>query len=448
MELAHCKLQYDFKTVKVNLIDKNGKLKQQYICLPYMITFPLTILLNQIPTPNQPDPFYETAKLTASKIDSLGYLIYNSAYPPSDNETRIITNHGNILEINNFQYNYDIVININSSKKGQIRFMYFNIYDPVASNMNDIYGAETVYCIIENKQINFTITGEYQFFFAHCDVDDINISMKINISDKKSPNFICNKNKKSCTCFEINGEGFIKIKYHDCIKIVPVYVKKSLNGLLITYLYPDFGYLRDIFLNATLNNSLTAPVPITTILRNNPFLVKSNPYEGLKTILVCNVDYVLGTDNIIRQVAYVISMNTIGRPLVEVPEQPNYSKNYEIRQLIIIDFSKYKYVYRWDNTPFTAVLGDTPLSFPLEFSFNFSIAFYWSLNWHINSGNTRTTPTTTNPDTKELIFSGSSFINDNNTQQWVIFPVKTNTDDIRTLYFPNNLVIAVTIEPQ
>lgn len=449
MDLTCFKVQYDFKTIKVNFVGKNGKLKQQYICLPYMITFPLTTLLNQGPPPNQPDPFYKRAELTSFKTDDLGYLIYNSVYPPADDKTRIITNHGNILEINNFQYNYDIIVNINNSQEGQIRFMYFNIYNPVASNMNDIYGAETVYDLNGKQQIKFTITGEYQFFFAHYDNNNFDISIKIEVSNKKSPTFVCNKNKRSCTCFEIDGAGFIKINHHHEIKIVPVYVKKALNGLLTTYLYPDFAYLRDIFLNTTLNNSLPAPVPITNTLRKNSFLVQVNPYENLKTVLVCNVDFVLTTAGISEQLLYVISMSG-DNILISVPHQPtDYSKDYEIQQLIIIDPTKYRYVYRWNDTPFTAKNNENVSPFfPVQFPFLFSISFYWSLDWHTNPGNTIPTLSTPNTDITQLTFIGGNFTNDNNTQQWVKFPVHTTAPDDRTLYFPNNLIITVTIEPQ
>lgn len=39
-----------------------------------------------------------------------------------------------------------------------------NPFSLLASNMNDVYGNETSYNVSNGQQIQFTVTGEYQFF--------------------------------------------------------------------------------------------------------------------------------------------------------------------------------------------------------------------------------------------------------------------------------------------
>lgn len=251
-------VQYDFKTTFLDLINnKTGKIKDKYKCLSFMITLPL--MYSSVPPDSIIEilPIINKVKLTATQeID--GYLNFN--IPSLNDQTVIVSSFGNILEFNYILYHYDVEVNI--IDKGDLdvdlRFMTFNQYQPnLASNLNDIYGNETVYSVNSGDIINFTITGRFTNFFAYYPNRNFKISMKVTVSNKKIPTFICYKTTKcnKCTCFEIDNIGYFKVKGHD----VPVYINVD-NGNINRLLYPAFANLRELFLNTTFNNSLPAPV--------------------------------------------------------------------------------------------------------------------------------------------------------------------------------------------
>ena len=208
-------VEYDFKTLKLDLLD-GGELKDEYLGLAYMITPPL----NQSPKPAELflpiKPIYNFIKLKSTRQVN-GYLYFDT---PQINDERIIINsNGFNLNINYSIYYYDVVINI--IKKGDIenidlRVMSYNIYhDGYASNLNDIYGKQTVYKVNSDK-IKFTITGDYGVFFINYPNVNFEISMEVNVSSEKIPEFICydKENNNCCKFFEINNVGFFKNKKH------------------------------------------------------------------------------------------------------------------------------------------------------------------------------------------------------------------------------------------
>lgn len=424
MELDCFNLQYDFKNLKVKFFDRDGKLKKKYICLAYMITFPLVQALYQLEIPGQPDPVIRRVHLTSTK-QSAGYLVFD---PLIQNDTSIVTNHGNVLEFNKFDYNYDI--KITSSKSGQIRFMYFNIYQIVASNINDIYGNETVYEIKENEEIVLTITGEYQFFFIYFPEEDFNIDLKISVSKKKSPIFICKRCNKNCTCFETNNKGYIRIRDH----VIPVYQNRESLAVLVRYLYPDFAYLRDLFLNATIENSLPVPIPLQL---KNKFLIKQTG-STLLTFTVGSVQLVPqnGTDLYLTQ-------DPSNNELVEVtsssPFDPFSTRRWGINQTAMINKNTENYVYRWPDTYFT-VIGS---SFQRFSGPNYFGMFYrWGGLWY--EAQRITLPNSRDNEITELLFPEGEFRNSNGYDV-IYFSAWCNFGLIQ---FPNNINITVTIRPK
>jgi hypothetical protein len=264
MEQTSFPVEYDFKTTKLDLIDKKtGKIKDKYKCLALMITLPLSKPLDQLNEPDEPDPRYKqtTLKSTTNNNDGwLDFIIINNKQP------NIITIEGNYLLINKSDYNYDIVVNV--IKKGKddvnLRFMAQNPFSLIAANMNDLNLDETSFSNIYNgQQIKFTIIGGYEFFYINYPTTNFDINITISVSDAKTPTYICDSKCmkcNKCTCFDIKGNGYIKVKDKD----VPVYSDKVISNTVNRYLYPEFNYLRDLFYNITLANSLTPP-PIPLI---------------------------------------------------------------------------------------------------------------------------------------------------------------------------------------
>lgn len=251
--LENYNVEYDFKNYKINFFDKNGILKEKYKCLAYMITFPL-VEFNGADDFYQDDPSFEPIIFRSNKQKD-GYLVHENKNHPSNG---MVINSGTILEFRNYMYNYDITLKSLTPGPKKIRFMYYNIFYNVASNMNDIYGEETVYDL-NNNDIKFTINGQYQKFFVYSTSKDYDFELTIEKSDKKTPVYICTKNCKKSTCFEENGIGYLKIKNKKCPINIPVYQKIISNSDEKTYLYPSFSKMRDLFLEATLYNSLRTP---------------------------------------------------------------------------------------------------------------------------------------------------------------------------------------------
>ena len=301
-------VEYDFKTLRLNLI-KNGRLRREYNCLPYMITLPLSRPLDDPGPPFQPDPIYNQTILKSTSSTSQGWLNFIPIYNPQLN---IITIVIHTLVINKYSYNYDIIVNV--IRKGDtdvpLRFMAQNPFSLLASNMNDIYGDETVFRTRNGKQIKFTITREYQFFYINYPTTNFELDISITTSTKKGPCLICYKNnnncnninnninnnndnninnnyninidrnrcskkcnkggqikcnKGTCNCFDVNGNGYLMVEDQGDIINVPVYTSRVIGNTIYTYLYPEFSYLRDLFYNITLANSLPVPENLPAI---------------------------------------------------------------------------------------------------------------------------------------------------------------------------------------
>lgn len=422
------KFEYDYKSTMVKLFTDKGKLKEKYKCLSYMITFPLEYN-NALLPPRQEIPKYNDVILK-SELGIDGYLLYNIIGPYNyDQNFGIVGLYNNILEFKYFPYNYDVevkILKIRSNKT--IRFMYYNIYSLVASNMNDIYGNETVFEINDKTEsLKFTITGEYQFFFTYSDAD---IELKISKSDKKTPNYICMKKscKCKCRCYEKNNVGFIKIKDHN----VPVYVKNITNNIVSTYLYPQFSILRELFLLTTSNNSLPIPEFISFTENNN--------YEGLKDVVNCQPGYVQSFPS--QTALYQINITNYGEPLVAFTYS-NLSigrRAWQIRQLILYNTEKYFYSYKWD--PFTVRARPGSYNpFTNKIIFNSFVCNSGSLVWNRPQSNLY--PTEIASNVTEITFPGGTFINQFN-YDWVCF----NIEDGGGVYYPDGINITITIEPR
>ena len=226
MEQTTFTVEYDFKQLQLELIDPvTGKFKEQYTCLLYMITTNLSQPLPLIGPPLQPDPLYDVTKLTSNSSTN-GWLNFNII---TNQQPNIITVQGQTLDINKYDYNYDVILDVNRiSENVSLRFMATNPFTdpPRATNMNDIYGRETTYTNLRvGQRIQFTITGEYQYFFINYPSKDFDFTITIQKSNVKTPIYICNKNimtcnkcnrcerkkVKKCTCFEVKGRGYLKV---------------------------------------------------------------------------------------------------------------------------------------------------------------------------------------------------------------------------------------------
>ncbi len=327
-------VEYDFKTTKLKLI-KNGQLKKKYKCLPYMITLPLSSPLNPIPDPNPADPVNKQTIVNSIDTDN-GWLNFNIIQNVQPN---IITILDNTLYFNKYSYNYRITVDVVS--KGDtstpLRFMAQNPYSLLASNMNDVYSNETVYNVYNGQKIQFTVTGEYQFFYIHYDTTNFNLNITINVDYNIYPDLVCRKKRKcqcgkieskknkNCTCYEKNGNGYLK---DDC-KDIPVYTTRIIGETVTQYLYPEFGYLRDLFYNITLSNSLPAPTSLQANLLTT-------------TVIKCSIADVVGlcfvklwgNYELISGDMVELSSSLAGCPFNQIKETTNSSK----------------YRYSWDNT--------------------------------------------------------------------------------------------------
>lgn len=277
-------VEYDFKKTKLDLIDKKtDKIKSKYKCLALMISLPLSNPLYPLGSPIQPEPLYK--KTIVKSIDTnQGWLNF---LPIENKQSNIINIENNTLRITNYSYSYDITVDIINKgiKNVNLRFMSQNPYSLLASNINDIYLNETSFSDIKNgEQIKFTITGEYQFFYINYPTTDFEFIITINKSNTKLPVLICDNKCSKCTCYDIDGNGFIKLKD----KFIPVYTSRITGNIINKYLYPEFGYLRDLFYDITFKNSLPLPNKLLTLsstLSSRPIIKFLPEY----TIIQCKI---------------------------------------------------------------------------------------------------------------------------------------------------------------
>jgi len=342
--------EYDFKTTKLNIFNKNGQLKDKYKCLPYLITLSLSEPINPLSPPNQPDPANKQTVVNSTTTNQ-GWLNYNIIQNVQPN---IIEIFDNTMYFTKFSYNYRITVDVINvgTQPTTLRFMAQNPFSLLASNMNDVYGDETVFNNLYNgKKIKFTVTGDYQFFFIYYNGTDFNFNITINIDYKNYPPLVCksktkncnqcyqssNKtcNKSKCNCFIKDGNGYLKIK-NDCEDIiVPVYKSKTIGNLINKYLYPEFAYLRDLFYNVTLSNSLALPDTMNSnLLPNISSTILRCGFSGNQNG-ACN-SYLWGYYQIISGNLLGITPSLVGCPYNQIFENQPNNKKYE---------------YSWNYTP-------------------------------------------------------------------------------------------------
>lgn len=348
-------VEYDFKTTKLKLL-KNGHLKEKYKCLPYMITLPLSTPLNPIGQPNLPEPAIKQTILNATNTTD-GWLNYNIVQNVQPNIVSVVDN---VLYFNKYTYNYSITVDV--INKGDtttpLRFMAQNPISLLASNMNDVHGDETSYPVYNGKQIKFTLSGEYQFFYINYPTTNFNLNITINIDYHHYPVLICqldkkcNKNKicdkkckkcKKCNCFVMDGNGYLK---NDCENI-PVYTTRIVGDSVNKYLYPEFSYLRDLFYNITLSNSL--PTPTSLNLNANTLTVIKC---GISSNLWCNYTFISGD-------MVTLYSDTPNGTINQIKENRNNNK----------------YRYSWPETPNVITTQST-------FGAYFFAFYYWGGAWY------------------------------------------------------------------
>lgn len=343
-------VEYDFKKAKLDLF-KNGKLKRKYNCLPYMITLPLSTPLNPLPPPVQPN--VSTTSVLNSTNNTDGWMNFTTIQNGD-----VISLENNTILINNYGNNYDVTVNVINKGDSTVplRFMFQNFESLMAANMNDIYGNETVFNT-NNQQIKFTITGEYQFFYVNYPTTNYNINITISVSHNISPELICTKKCKKCTCYDINGKGYIVINQcKEKIK-VPVYKTKVIGGSVNKYLYPEFGYLRDLFYNVTLANSLPPPINLNLNLNALTPTVINCGFQGSSSLCLfrCWGIYTIVSGN---DVVLTKTVNACG-----------YNQIYEKK-------SDQRYRYSWPDTPSLV----TSTNYPQEIYMY--VYLYHAGSWH------------------------------------------------------------------
>jgi hypothetical protein len=282
--------------------------------------------------------------------------------------------------------------------------------------MNDINLDETVFNNIKNgQQIKFTITGEYQFFYVNYPTENFDLNITITISDSKAPVLIC----KKCTCFDIKGNGYIKLKHKDDCIHVPVYTTRILGNIVNKYLYPEFNYLRDLFYNITVLNSLTPPEPFHLDESNS--IIKIIP----TSVITCGISNTVGACNN-RLFGYydIVSGN-----LVEVVTSIYLCPNNQIYELI---YSKFK--YSWDNTSAIVISQ-------LDQNVYFNSYLYHNDKWYTQGG-ILLTKTTTDNIFYHYSLPKSSYENDTH-HSWVKFGISAIHPDFLT---PTNNRFEMTIE--
>lgn len=457
---------YDFKETIFDFVDKNGKLKQKYICLPYMITLPLSQPTDPIPPPNTEPVTYKK-----SVISSFGtFDDWLSFVPVENQQPNIVTIHHNVLYFNNYEYNYDITIDV--IKKGDddvlLRLMAQNPYSLLASNMNDIYGQETVYDVVINKPINLTITGEYQFFYIHYPTNNFELKITISVSQQHAPIMICdksenpcqckeckkNRKKKKCICFEVDGKGYIVINGHD----VPVYITKTLGTTTTKYLYPEFSYLRNLFYNVTLANSLPVPtsMPITTVN-----MINDNFNTTFYNTFYNNINNNINNVNVINSLTDIpdtilqcqlsnspglclvplwFTYSRISGYLVELSSSPVGCPYNQINELR----GQKNFRYKWDDTDTlltSSYIGDVALSVYLWHTGGWYEQRQYKLNYIKNSKPVNPT----NLD-NYLYYLPAGYFDNSTEYDWIAFKISKN-DATNIAILQNTFNININLSP-
>jgi len=407
-------VEYDFKTTELDLINqKTGKIKNKYKCLPLMITLPLTRPLYPLGPPTQTDPLYkETILKSTSNIN--GWLNF---IPINNKQPNIISIQGNILYINKFSYNYDIVVDIINKGKDEVdlRFMAENPFSFIAANINDLDLNETSFSnIYDGQQIKFTITGEYQFFYINYPTADFDINITITVSNTKTPVYICKSKCKRCTCFDIEGNGYIKIKNN----YIPVYSDKILGNQITRYLYPEFNYLRDLFYNITLANSLTPP---DTVLKNSPKseIIKLLP---IPTIMTCYISDVKGDCLVRLWGSYVLKSGDLVT-LATSNTACSFNEFYETK------LGGYR--YSWNNSP--PIVSSANLQ-----AVSFNLYYLWGSAWYlVGDANFLLSSTETDTGYNYSLPAGSH--ERKSDYQWLAFGISSgNVDSLSIKPIPSN----------
>ena len=404
MQQTSFPVEYDFKCAELDLIDEDtGMIKNKYKCLPLMITLPLSRPIIPLDPPNQPDPTYKKTILK-SVSNNNGWLNF---IPLENTQPNIITIESNMLLINKYSYNYDITVDIinKGNDNVDLRFMAQNPFSLLASNMNDINLDETVFSdIYDGQKIKFTIIGEYQFFYVNYPTTNFDINITIKVSDIDTPIFICNKicdkcnKRKNCTCFDIKGNGYIKIKHKGEFIYVPVYKTRILGDSLNRYLYPEFGYLRDLFYQITLSNSLEIPTPDSTKI--------------LSTTIV-NCTFGTPCSNKLGQ------YNLISGDLVEIVGSscPN-NQIHEIKQAT--------YRYSWEGSSVPIAITNPNVQINQEI---YLVIRLWYLSYWYEFARFKLNKTRTSTDFQYYSYSLDSGFYDNlNEYRWVKFDVVAGQD--------------------
>jgi hypothetical protein len=425
------KVEYDFKTAKIKLF-KNGYLKDKYKCLPYMITLPLTSPLNPIPDPYQPDPGNKQTILNATNTNQ-GWLNFNII---QNNQPNIVSILDNVLFFNKFSYNYRITVDVIS--KGDtttpLRFTAQNPISLLASNMNDVYGNETVFNNLYNgKNFKFTLSGEYQFFYIYYPTTNFNLNITINIDYKNYPPLVCQdsknnkndcqcgqnivitdyKNCEKCNCYIKDGNAYLKVK-NDCDIInVPVYKTKVIGDTINKYLYPEFAYLRDVFYNTTLNNSLPTPTNLNSNTLNNN--VTTQIVSGIYNGKNCNsygwAYYEELSGNLVG-----LSSSIIGCPRNQIKElHSDTSHNFK---------------YSWDLIPNIIIPNGNKVYFAMYIYYN----NYWDIYKSY--------------DIKENGSLDAGFIVNETDYQWVAFGLFTEGFNSYSINPDTTYIITITEIPK
>lgn len=406
-------VEYDFNHTKLNLT-KNGKLKQKYNCLFHMINLPLTQPLNPIPPPNQPDPLYRHTIVNATNTNN-GWLKF---VPIKNLQPNIVTIEDTILHFNKYNYHYEIIIDV--IHKGvndvDLRLMTQNPISLLASNMNDIYGNETVIRPSNGQQIKFIVTGKYQVFYVYYPTAGFNINITINVYTGKVPTLICHK-KCGCDCYEVKGKGYLKI--NNCKDIsVPVYVTKEIGNTLTKYLYPEFAYLKDLFYNITLANSLPPPIVITPSPGPDITIINVGMTSYRQSSQCFNLlwgNYQLISGNLVSL------LNSIsGCPANQISQEHNI-----------------RYRYSWDNTPQIA-------SSRYNQSVYFAVYAWHSGAWYQQQTYLLNKTPNNNTSTQYYYTLNAGFYDNTSAYQWIAFALVAGSDTVSTDSTENRFNITIT----
>ena len=246
--------------------------------------------------------------------------------------------------------------------------------------------------------------------FIYYPTSNFDLSITIVKSDAVTPVMICDKTccskynngVTSCRCFETNGIGYLKIdNKHGSIDI-PVYITKYTNNFKIHYLYPQFGYLRDLFYNITVSNSLVPPSKLLETKASN---------DSIK------IDYGITPGS---GWAYYYEQTVPQNDILRVFETHVGVFDYIDQQR---PSGSVTYRYSWNDTAnIIATLGIN------NTSASFRGILYADGSYSKEFGNINLTPTSTDEQNNLTIFSLPAGHFDNNTPYtWLSFRVLSQT---------------------